>query len=488
MEQMNFIKACEERDKPFLFVSYSHDDSAQVQALLQDLRQNHYRFWYDEGVKSGREWADEVGWRIAHCTQFLVMLSKNAVASERVIDEINFAKEHHRDFCLIFLEPLELDYGLGLQIGRKYGIQKYRYSPQEFRERFYGALKMELRGTEALQQNTGGAKQALEEHYTLQREIGRGGLADVFLAKAKRTGAAVAVKCALIDKSDSGRRVQSVMEQERRVLLHLEGCRQVPMLVDWFQDAGSVYLVEQFVPGVTLGEEQKVYSFEEITDLAAELLDILSAFAKRKTLYLDLKPNNIVRDEDGSLRLVDFGSARIPGGAVHQQITHGFSAPEQFRAVGGEIEPWTDLYALGRTILYLLLRPVLSARAFEEFSAQSHSLRYFRPDLPADLEFILELLTAERPEDRFRSPESARAALEACLVRPAGEGSALHWRSERRARQYRNFIVHKQTVPAAGSESRSGMETVMLGEYDYDLRNPQWETVSPEVCFDTLFE
>ena len=193
MEQMNFIKACEERDQPFLFVSYSHDDSDEVQALLQDLSSNHYRFWYDEGVKSGREWADEVGWRIAHCTQFLVILSTRSAASERVIDEINFAKEHRRDFCLIFLEPVKLDYGLELQIGRKYGIEKFRYSRQEFQERFYGALKMELRCAE-VPRSTGGAEMALKQHYTLLRQIGRGGVAEVFLANASRTGAAVAVK------------------------------------------------------------------------------------------------------------------------------------------------------------------------------------------------------------------------------------------------------------------------------------------------------
>ena len=481
----HFFKACEERDKPFLFVSYSHDDSAEVQSLLQDLDRNHYRFWYDEGVKSGKEWADEVGWRIAHCAQFLVILSARAAASERVIDEINMAKTHHRDFCLVFLEPVKLNYGLEMQIGSKYGIAKYRYSQQAFQERFFGALKMELRSTETILKD-GGALASLKEHYTLLDPIGSGGVAEVMLARAKRTGANVAVKRAMIDNSDIGHLVQSVMEQERQALMHLAGCQHVPMLIDWFQDEDSIYLVEQYVPGISLAAEKKDYSCEDIMQLAAELLNHLRIFEKRQTLYLDMKPANVIRDRDGNLWIVDFGSARIPGSEARQQVTPGFSAPEQFRAVGGKIGAHTDLYALGRTLLYLLLRNSISSQAFKEFSAQPHSLRYFRPDLPADLEFILETMTAERPEDRFSTAEAALAALESCHNHPADQNSVLYWRSEHKIQQYKDFISRARPDPLNSSTKSTGMETVLLGGYSHMHQNQQWD-ITEEERFDTVF-
>lgn len=489
MAQNRFIEACQDREKPFLFVSYSHHDSEEVQLLLEELHRNHYRFWYDEGVKSGKEWADEVGWRIANCTQFLVVLSRHSAASERVIDEINFAKQQHREFCIIYLEALRLNYGLELQIGRKYAIEKFRYSENDFLERFFSALASELRDTDS-GASTGNALSELTAHYDLLEQIGKGGFAEVFRAAAKRTGSPVAVKHAYIDSSDSGRLVKSVMEQERNVLLRLSGCQGVPMLVDWYQDSHSIYLVEQLVPGspLDLDLQHRAFSSEDAVQLGLELLDMLEAFSNRQVLYLDLKPKNLLRDKDGRLWIVDYGSSRIPGGSVHSHITPGFSAPEQLHSEQSELRFCTDLYALGRTLLFLLLRSSFSEHAFREFSGQTHSLRYFCPEVSAELEYVLEIMTAEQPEDRFQSPEFARAALQACL-NPAGvETGVLYWRSENKLRKYKEYLAKKGVAPHNSSpDAFGGMQTVMLGEFDYEMRNPNWDnTVPGSAGFDTM--
>ena len=84
MEQSKKIKPDEVEGKPYIFISYSRKDDESVQEILQILRKNHIRFWYDMGLKSGEEWAEELGERIDKCEQFMVLMSPNSVESKYV--------------------------------------------------------------------------------------------------------------------------------------------------------------------------------------------------------------------------------------------------------------------------------------------------------------------------------------------------------------------------------------------------------------------
>lgn len=61
LDQSMLIQPDEIEEKPYIFVSYSRLDMQNVQGLLKMLRDNHFRFWYDMGLKSGAEWAEELG-------------------------------------------------------------------------------------------------------------------------------------------------------------------------------------------------------------------------------------------------------------------------------------------------------------------------------------------------------------------------------------------------------------------------------------------
>ena len=70
--------------KPFAFISYSHDDLDIISEYLGAIDEN-YRFWYDEGIKSGAEWVEEIGNKIFDCDIFIVFLSKSALQSHYII-------------------------------------------------------------------------------------------------------------------------------------------------------------------------------------------------------------------------------------------------------------------------------------------------------------------------------------------------------------------------------------------------------------------
>ena len=466
-----FIKACEDRDRPYIFVSYSHDDAEAVQGLLREMERNRYRFWYDDGLKSGREWADEVGWRVTNCAQFLLIMTPSASRSVNVNDEISLAKEHRRNFCILYLEPTELSPGLSLQIGRYFAIHRSKFTAEEFRRRFLGELEPTARITET--RTVGRALAELQEHYLPGKAICRGGTSEIFLATARRTGLPVAVKHAALDSTFMGQTIRGVLESEKNVLRTLAGCDGVPMLIDWFQDEANIYLVEQFCGETNLDQVDTEYGAEEILQLAAMLLKTLTRFEQQNVLYLDMKPSNLTVHDSDTLFIVDYGSACIGAMPEYRFGTPGFAAPEQFSSKKDALGAYTDIYGVGRTLLYLLLRRHLSRTAFESFSAQTHSLRYFRPELPPELEAILETMTAEQPGDRFQSAEEALAVLEACPAEPREARGILFWRSERRRQQYQRYLQKKgaKTLPY-GQINRDDV-TEILDEYDYQQRHAE---------------
>ena len=127
-------------DEPYIFISYAHADTV-VQDLLYDLANKNYRFWYDEGIKSGRSWADEIADRIKNCTQFVVFLSNNAVKSENVKDEIHLAIKYRINMLVIHLENVVLDGGLELQLDRLQALLRDSYdSINEFETELFRSI------------------------------------------------------------------------------------------------------------------------------------------------------------------------------------------------------------------------------------------------------------------------------------------------------------------------------------------------------------
>lgn len=141
----------------------------------------------------------------------------------------------------------------------------------------------------------------------------------------------------------------------------------------FFEANQTAYMVMEFVAGEPLHEwikTRRPLAEPAVVGIAAPLLDGLDVVHRGGYLHRDIKPDNIFIRRDGSPVLLDFGSARAP--AANKELTTivslGFAPFEQYHARGGE-GPWTDLYALGAVLYWLVTgeRPVEApGRAFDD--------------------------------------------------------------------------------------------------------------------------
>ncbi len=133
-------------DKPYIFASYAHADGAEVFPELTYLHAKGYRIWFDEGINPGNEWPDEVAEALAGASHFLVFMSRNAVVSKNVRDEINYAINHQKQFLAVHIDEVELPPGLELRMGNNQGIMKYRLGPDSYKRKIEKALPPGLIG------------------------------------------------------------------------------------------------------------------------------------------------------------------------------------------------------------------------------------------------------------------------------------------------------------------------------------------------------
>ncbi len=272
--------------------------------------------------------------------------------------------------------------------------------------------------------------------YTLQRELGRGGMGSVWLARRTdgRYEGEVAIKflhASLLDRGDNAR-----FAHEGRVLARLAH-PHIARLLDagHLEDAGgsTPYLVLEYVDGLPMDR----WCEEQGLDLPARLrlmLDVLDAVAhahQRLILHRDLKPSNILVTAAGEVKLLDFGIAKLldapdrpaAAGELTQRagaaFTPQYAAPEQVQ--GGEVTTATDVYALG-VLLYKLLAgrhptadpkttPVQQMRSLlEEAEAPRLSEAVARTGdrrraraLRGDLDTLVAKALKKAPADRYAS-------------------------------------------------------------------------------------
>lgn len=195
-----------------------------------------------------------------------------------------------------------------------------------------------------------------EEKYVYIRKIGESSRAEVYLVRDKQLGKRWVLKCTELE---AGRREAKIMKQ----ITH----RGIVSIADYWEKEDRAYLLMEYVEGITLEEKRRQCGrIPEAQVLAwgKELAGILHDLHRLETpvYYLDLKPENIMMEPDGSLKLIDFDAAvfadnREPewetGKSGCRRGTYGYAAPEQL-AMGQMIDGKTDVYALGMTLYAML--------------------------------------------------------------------------------------------------------------------------------------
>jgi serine/threonine-protein kinase len=245
------------------------------------------------------------------------------------------------------------------------------------------------------------AHKLINNTYEILDEIARGGMSTVFRARHLRLNTVWAIK-------QVSRKQYPNFDflAESNILKRLDH----PMLVrivDIFEDADNVYIVEDYIKGTDLKNllrTQKCIDEKTLISWFKDLCSLLIYLHEQKPnpiIYRDLKPGNLMLQENGKLKLIDFGIAReykqegnsdtILGG------TYGYAAPEQFSA-DRQSDARTDIYSLGMTMHHLA-----TGKSPSEPPYVTVPVRQLNPSLSPGLEHIIDRCTQLQPEKRYQS-------------------------------------------------------------------------------------
>ncbi len=268
-------------------------------------------------------------------------------------------------------------------------------------------------------------RSALNHRYPIERELGSGGMATVYLGRDLKHDRPVAVKV-LHEEYAAGLGADRFL-REIDIAAKLTHPHILP-LYDSGDAEGYLYYVMPYVEGESLRQRivrEQELPIEEAIQIARQVADALSHAHKQGVIHRDIKPENILLEE-GEAVVADFGVARALSAAAGDGLTGtGFvvgtpryMSPEQ--ATGDrELDARTDIYALGCVLHEMLTgdppftghtpQAVIARHVMETLP----SLRVVRPAVPTWLEHVVHTALAKAPADRFATAEAFSQALAA---------------------------------------------------------------------------
>ena len=274
-------------------------------------------------------------------------------------------------------------------------------------------------GTKAAPGQTGllSPQSLLAGRYRIVRRVGRGGMGAVYEAEDVRlSGKQWAIKemsdAAITDAAALAEALDA-FHREAHFLSSLDHAN-LPKVVDSFEADGKHYLVMEFVDGQTL--EELVVDLgrplppDTVLRLGVTLCTVLDYLHRHQPpiIFRDLKPGNIMLDRDGTVKLIDFGIARVftPGKSRDTTSlgTKGYAAPEQYGK--GQTDARSDVYALGATLHFLL-----TGRDPADDPFNFPPARRLNPDVSPALEATVARAVAASAADRWPTAREMRRAL-----------------------------------------------------------------------------
>ena len=264
---------------------------------------------------------------------------------------------------------------------------------------------------------------ALGDRYSLERELGRGGMATVYLAHDAQQRDPVAIKVMhsnLADALDSQR-----FRREMGIAASLAHPLIVP-LHDSGSAGGVLYYIMPYVEGESLYERlqrERRLPLEDALRITHDVAAALGYAHSRGVLHRDVKPENILL-AGGHALIADFGLARAIGAADYAKLTETgvivgtlyYMSPEQLRE-DRDLDQRSDIYSLG-CILYEMLSggPPYTGRSLTEVAsrilrASVPSVRRLRADVPPTVDQVISRALAKAAAERFTTMQELAAAL-----------------------------------------------------------------------------
>jgi serine/threonine protein kinase/tetratricopeptide (TPR) repeat protein len=269
--------------------------------------------------------------------------------------------------------------------------------------------------------------------YKILAELGRGGMGVVYKALDPDINREVAIKTiseSLLDQAGEGGNLMEQFLNEARAAGRLSHPNIVAIHEAGRQE-GQAYIVMQFIEGQSLRrmiEAGRTFTLEEVIRIITGVCSALDYAHRTGIVHRDIKPDNVLLDEEGRPYVADFGIARIESAARTQQTaqttaTPSYMSPEQVK--GGRIDRRSDIFSLG-VILYELLagkRPFtgenIGAIMNKIVASEPEPVDKVRRGLPAGLAAVVKKAMAKNPEDRYASCAEVAGALRAFL--PSGD-------------------------------------------------------------------
>jgi beta-lactam-binding protein with PASTA domain/predicted Ser/Thr protein kinase len=305
----------------------------------------------------------------------------------------------------------------------------------------------------------------IDGRYRVVSRLGSGGMADVYLAEDQLLGRQLAVKVLHHHFAED----QEFVERFRREASSAARLSH-PNIVAIFDRGewnGTYYIAMEYVPGrslKTLVREHGPLDPVAAIDIVTQILRAARFAHARGVIHRDLKPHNVILDEEGRARVTDFGIARA--GASDMTLTGSIMGTAQYlspeQAQGHPVSAASDLYAVG-VILYELLTGVVPfdgetavAIAFKQVSAQPRPPRMVNPAVPAVLDEIVLRALAKDPAARYANADELIAALQAARATlPMTAGAAVPATASSPLAGSSETVAHG-VVPAAGMAPRAG--------------------------------
>jgi serine/threonine-protein kinase len=301
---------------------------------------------------------------------------------------------------------------------------------------------------------------ALGDAYTIEGEVGRGGMGVVYRATDNRLQRRVAIKV-LPPELAFQQDIRERFTREAQTAARLSHPHIVPIHTVG-EGQGLVYFVMGYVDGESVGSRLKrrgKLQADEARRIMKETADALSAAHAVSVIHRDIKPDNILLEGTrGRVMVTDFGIAKALSSSSGATLTGAgvaigtpsFMSPEQ-AAGEREIDGRSDLYSLG-IVTYQMLTgelpfqaPTVAGILMKQITEPAPDLRTHRRDVPEDLALAVSRCLEKDPENRWPTADALRRALESRTV-TGYEPTGLGWRASRPSASQRSTVNNRQST------------------------------------------
>jgi serine/threonine-protein kinase len=275
--------------------------------------------------------------------------------------------------------------------------------------------------------------------YRLLRRLGRGAMAEVYLADQVSLGRNVAVKVLKTELARDDTYVRRFQMEARAAAALIHG--NIVQIYEVGNAEGVHFIAQEYVQGQNLSELLKRSGPPPLpvaVGIIRQVSAALTKAAEQGIVHRDIKPENLMMANSGELKVADFGLARLTQTPEQLKLTQVgvtmgsplYMSPEQ--AEGKQLDPRSDIYSFGVTCYQMLAgRPPFSGDtplsvAMQHLKAEADRLETLRPDLPAELCQMVHKMLHKAPADRYANGAEIIRDLRELKI----DGDSSHWLAE----------------------------------------------------------